>query len=139
MWCRKDSNFYIRSLPFGPYQLSYSTNRLLESSDGHFVRTGARSGAFGVDGVNVLAVGGVNVLAVGAGRFHHVFDVGGIPGGIFTPSLTIGAMIGEHMASFAQLGDASNVAVLLCMAAFLILYFSSIFFSKRLSQTSKQS
>ena len=42
----------------------------------------------------------------------------GIPGGIFTPSLTIGAMIGEHMASFAQLGDASNVAVLLCMAAF---------------------
>ena len=43
----------------------------------------------------------------------------GIPGGIFTPSLTIGAMIGEHMASFAQLGDASNVAVLLCMAAFL--------------------
>ena len=43
----------------------------------------------------------------------------GIPGGIFTPSLTIGAMIGEHIASFAQLGDASNVAVLLCMAAFL--------------------
>ena len=43
----------------------------------------------------------------------------GIPGGIFTPSLTIGAMIGEHMASFVQLGDASNVAVLLCMAAFL--------------------
>ena len=36
--------------------------------NGQFARTGARSRAFGVDGVNVLAVG--------AGRFHHVFDVG---------------------------------------------------------------
>ena len=38
------------------------------SSDGHFVRTCARSRAFGVDGVNVLAVV--------SGRFNHVFDVG---------------------------------------------------------------
>ena len=38
------------------------------SSNGQLVGTGARSRAFGVDGVNVLAVG--------AGSFHHVFDVG---------------------------------------------------------------
>ena len=36
--------------------------------NGHFARTCARSRAFGIDGVNVLAVG--------AGSFHHVFDVG---------------------------------------------------------------
>ena len=36
--------------------------------NGHFVGTCARSRAFGVDGVNVLAVG--------SGRFNHVFDVG---------------------------------------------------------------
>ena len=36
--------------------------------NGHFVGTCARSRAFGVDGVDVLAVG--------TGRFHHVFDVG---------------------------------------------------------------
>ena len=36
--------------------------------NGQLVGTGARSRAFGVDGVDVLAVG--------AGSFHHVFDVG---------------------------------------------------------------
>ena len=36
--------------------------------NGQLVRTGARGRAFGVDGVNVLAVG--------TGRFNHVFDVG---------------------------------------------------------------
>ncbi|STZ77089.1 Chloride channel protein-related protein [Bergeriella denitrificans] len=43
----------------------------------------------------------------------------GIPGGIFTPALTIGAMVGEHIASFAQLETGVNVLVLICMAAFL--------------------
>ena len=41
---------------------------LFSGGNGHFARTGAGSRAFGVDGVNVLAVG--------AGRFNHVFDVG---------------------------------------------------------------
>lgn len=43
----------------------------------------------------------------------------GIPGGIFTPSLTIGAMLGEHIAAIGQLESGVNVVVLLCMAAFL--------------------
>ena len=43
----------------------------------------------------------------------------GIPGGIFTPCLTIGAMIGRETASFAGLGLAANVLVLLGMTAFL--------------------
>lgn len=43
----------------------------------------------------------------------------GIPGGIFTPSLTIGAMLGEHLAAIGQLETGVNVVVLLCMAGFL--------------------
>ena len=43
----------------------------------------------------------------------------GIPGGIFTPSLTIGAALGEHIAALAGIGAGSNVLVLICMAAFL--------------------
>lgn len=43
----------------------------------------------------------------------------GIPGGIFTPSLTIGAMIGQEMANFAGLTLGANVIVLLAMTAFL--------------------
>ncbi|MCF7520585.1 chloride channel protein [Neisseria sp. ZJ106] len=43
----------------------------------------------------------------------------GIPGGIFTPSLTIGAMLGERVATLAGLESGANVLVLLCMAAFL--------------------
>ncbi|MDK4688393.1 chloride channel protein [Kingella negevensis] len=43
----------------------------------------------------------------------------GIPGGIFTPCLSIGAMIGQQLADLNQLGGASNVLVLLCMAGFL--------------------
>lgn len=43
----------------------------------------------------------------------------GIPGGIFTPSLTIGAMLGQHMADMAGLTLGANVLVLLCMTAFL--------------------
>ncbi len=43
----------------------------------------------------------------------------GIPGGIFTPCLTIGAMIGHETAAFAGLGLAANVLVLLGMTAFL--------------------
>ncbi|MDO4696338.1 MAG: chloride channel protein [Neisseria sp.] len=43
----------------------------------------------------------------------------GIPGGIFTPSLTIGAMLGQHMADIAGLNVGANVLVLLCMTAFL--------------------
>lgn len=43
----------------------------------------------------------------------------GIPGGIFTPSLTIGAMIGQHIADFANLQSGVNVLVLICMTAFL--------------------
>lgn len=43
----------------------------------------------------------------------------GIPGGIFTPSLTIGAMLGEHIAAVANLETGVNVLVLICMTAFL--------------------
>ncbi|WP_274572173.1 chloride channel protein [Neisseria leonii] len=43
----------------------------------------------------------------------------GIPGGVFTPSLTIGAMIGQHIADLSGLGVGANVVVLLCMTAFL--------------------
>ncbi|MDO5059304.1 MAG: chloride channel protein [Neisseria sp.] len=43
----------------------------------------------------------------------------GIPGGIFTPSLTIGAMLGQHMADIAGLTVGANVLVLVCMTAFL--------------------
>ena len=41
---------------------------LFSGGNGQFARTGARSRAFGVDGVNVLAVG--------VDGFNHVFDVG---------------------------------------------------------------
>ncbi|MCS4533143.1 chloride channel protein [Neisseria montereyensis] len=43
----------------------------------------------------------------------------GVPGGIFTPSLAVGAMLGQHMADFADLQTGVNVVVLICMAAFL--------------------
>lgn len=43
----------------------------------------------------------------------------GIPGGIFTPSLTIGAFLGEHIASAADVSAGANIIVLICMAAFL--------------------
>ncbi len=43
----------------------------------------------------------------------------GIPGGIFTPALTVGAMLGQQIAQIAQLDAGVNVLVLICMAAFL--------------------
>ena len=43
----------------------------------------------------------------------------GIPGGIFTPCLTIGGMLGQHIADIAHLGLSSNILVLICMTAFL--------------------
>ncbi len=43
----------------------------------------------------------------------------GIPGGIFTPSLTVGAMLGQHIADIANLQTGVNVLVLICMTAFL--------------------
>lgn len=43
----------------------------------------------------------------------------GIPGGIFTPALTIGAMVGQHIADIGGLTIGANVLVLLCMTAFL--------------------
>ncbi len=43
----------------------------------------------------------------------------GVPGGIFTPSLTIGAVLGEHIAAIADISQGANIIVLICMAAFL--------------------
>lgn len=43
----------------------------------------------------------------------------GIPGGIFTPCLTIGAMIGQHVADVWGIQVGANVVALICMAAFL--------------------
>ena len=43
----------------------------------------------------------------------------GTPGGIFTPSLTIGAVLGERIAVLTGLTQGTHVLVLLCMAAFL--------------------
>ena len=43
----------------------------------------------------------------------------GTPGGIFTPSLTIGAVLGERIAVLTGLVQGTHVLVLLCMAAFL--------------------
>lgn len=43
----------------------------------------------------------------------------GTPGGIFTPSLTIGAVLGERIAILTGLDQGTHVLVLLCMAAFL--------------------
>lgn len=43
----------------------------------------------------------------------------GLPGGIFTPALTIGAMIGEEIAQLMGVITSSNMLVLLCMAAYL--------------------
>ena len=43
----------------------------------------------------------------------------GTPGGIFTPSLTIGAVLGEHIAILTGLAQGTHVLVLICMAAFL--------------------
>lgn len=43
----------------------------------------------------------------------------GIPGGIFTPCLTIGAMLGQQIAQIAHLDAGTNVLVLICMTAFL--------------------
>ena len=43
----------------------------------------------------------------------------GAPGGIFTPSLTIGAVLGEHIAILTGLDQGTHVLVLICMAAFL--------------------
>ncbi|WP_107688787.1 chloride channel protein [Neisseria wadsworthii] len=43
----------------------------------------------------------------------------GIPGGIFTPCLTIGAMIGQHISDLSGIQIGTNVVVLICMTAFL--------------------
>ncbi|UOO81725.1 chloride channel protein [Uruburuella testudinis] len=43
----------------------------------------------------------------------------GIPGGIFTPALTVGAMMGQQIAQIGGLETGVNVLVLICMAAFL--------------------
>ena len=43
----------------------------------------------------------------------------GAPGGIFTPSLTIGAVLGERIATLTGLAQSTHVLVLICMAAFL--------------------
>ncbi|MDO5638540.1 MAG: chloride channel protein [Neisseria sp.] len=43
----------------------------------------------------------------------------GIPGGIFTPALTVGAMLGQQIAQIASLEAGVNVLVLISMAAFL--------------------
>lgn len=43
----------------------------------------------------------------------------GIPGGIFTPCLTIGAMLGQHLADLGGLTIGANVLVLICMTCFL--------------------
>lgn len=43
----------------------------------------------------------------------------GIPGGIFTPSLTIGAMIGQHISDLGGVEVGANVIALICMTAFL--------------------
>lgn len=43
----------------------------------------------------------------------------GIPGGIFTPCLTIGAMIGQQVAQIVHMDVGANVLVLICMTAFL--------------------
>lgn len=43
----------------------------------------------------------------------------GIPGGIFTPCLTIGAVIGQTVSEFTHFASSTDVLVLLCMAAFL--------------------
>ena len=43
----------------------------------------------------------------------------GIPGGIFTPSLTVGAMLGQQIAQIAHVDVGVNVLVLICMTAFL--------------------
>ncbi|MDU8923325.1 chloride channel protein [Pasteurellaceae bacterium LIM206] len=43
----------------------------------------------------------------------------GIAGGIFTPSLTVGAGIGSHIAGFAESLVDPRLIVLLCMSAFL--------------------
>ena len=43
----------------------------------------------------------------------------GTPGGIFTPSLTIGAVLGERIATLTGLAQSTHVLVLICMAAFL--------------------
>ena len=43
----------------------------------------------------------------------------GTPGGIFTPSLTIGAVLGERIAVLTGLDQGTHVLVLICMAAFL--------------------
>ncbi len=43
----------------------------------------------------------------------------GVPGGIFTPCLTIGAMLGQHLAGWGGLTDNASVVILICMTAFL--------------------
>lgn len=43
----------------------------------------------------------------------------GIPGGIFTPSLAIGALLGVHIAQIAGAEAPAAILALLCMAAFL--------------------
>ena len=43
----------------------------------------------------------------------------GIPGGIFTPSLAIGALLGVHIAQVAGVEAPAAILALLCMAAFL--------------------
>ncbi|SUO97208.1 ClC-ec1 [Suttonella ornithocola] len=43
----------------------------------------------------------------------------GIPGGIFTPCLTIGAIIGQSIAELTHFSIPSDILVLLCTAAFL--------------------
>lgn len=66
--------------------------------------------------------GGTEIMP-GAALFKWLATVlsywAGIPGGIFTPALTVGAMIGVQLAQLTGFVSGSNVLVLLCMAAFL--------------------
>lgn len=85
-----------------------------------------------VSGGDAYGTGAAQVLEALHNQYHAQFGMSlwkwlatifsywaGIPGGIFTPCLTIGAMIGHDLAQLAGLGLGGNVLVLLGMVAFL--------------------
>ena len=85
-----------------------------------------------VSGGDAYGTGAAQVLEALHNQYHAPFGMSlwkwlatifsywaGIPGGIFTPCLTIGAMIGHDLAQLAGLGLGGNVLVLLGMVAFL--------------------
>ena len=77
--------------------------------------TGYHEAAQALRGIHEAPAG----LAVAKWFSTDLSSWAGTPGGIFTPTLTKGAVLGERIAVLTGLAQGTHVLVLLCMAAFL--------------------